>query len=361
MATLQPKDLLDTLLEGNALASDELKAFIQQYPDEGQLFDYKDGIITKPDKRKEGAQIIRKWTSGFANSEGGVLIVGVNEDKPRGISPCELNIGGQPLTEWATRCLQGMAGFFSPPPRFRVVNLDEGSVLTIAVARAPSFMWCIDEGRPKYFLRIGESTVEAPDYLISDLVLGRRQHPILDLHLPAIEDRNAEIRNPRNDDRTPARSLHFRFTIENVGLVTAEDVAIGVVARSLIEDGKEELNQHLRLFLDSDESLSATHSLSHIIHRSSATGGAIMPIAPFQTANAPRIGTIYIDRGVPLKVSCAIYILAKGAPPTWFQLEFHSLPGGMAVGNVSDHLKPLIIRKGSERPRVAWEEVSWRP
>jgi predicted HTH transcriptional regulator len=150
MAVLQPKDLLDLLLEGTTLSSDELKEFIKKYPDEDLFFDYKDGILTKPEKRKEGSQIIRRGISGFANSVGGVLVVGVNEDRPRGISPCERNIGGQTLSEWATRCLQSMVGFFSPPPRFQIVELDEGPVLTIAVARAPSLISSFQDFKPLF-------------------------------------------------------------------------------------------------------------------------------------------------------------------------------------------------------------------
>jgi len=60
-------------------------------------------------RRREGSQIIRKWISGFANSDGGILIVGVNEpadkNEPRKITACEARIGGQTPEEWATRCL----------------------------------------------------------------------------------------------------------------------------------------------------------------------------------------------------------------------------------------------------------------
>jgi hypothetical protein len=44
--------------EGNTLTPDELEQFIREYRDEGELFDYKDGAVTK--KRKEGRHIIRK-------------------------------------------------------------------------------------------------------------------------------------------------------------------------------------------------------------------------------------------------------------------------------------------------------------
>jgi hypothetical protein len=138
-------------------------------------------------------------------------------------------------------------------------------------------------------------------------------------------------------------------------------VAIGVIARSLIESEKEELNQHLRLFVDSDQTSFAVCSESQIIHRSTLTSGAMMPIAPFQTANTLRIGTFYLDRSIPLKMSCAVYVLSKSAPPTWFQLEFGSLPEGIPSGDISSHLRPTIIRKGSERPKVAWEQATWQP
>jgi hypothetical protein len=74
VAALRPKELLDMLLEGSSLTPEELEQFIQEHCDEDQLFDYKDGAITRPQKRKEGRQIIRTWISGFANSDGGVLI-----------------------------------------------------------------------------------------------------------------------------------------------------------------------------------------------------------------------------------------------------------------------------------------------
>jgi hypothetical protein len=97
-------------------------------------------------------------------------------------------------------------------------------------------------------------------------------------------------------------------------------MAIGVIARSLIEDGrKEDLNQHLRLFVDSDQASLTFRSESQIIHRSSPTGSAMMPIVPFQTVKAPRIGTIHLDRRIPLKVTYTVYVLSKGAPPPWFQ------------------------------------------
>jgi Schlafen, AlbA_2 len=91
MAQLTSKELLNDLLEDKRLTPDQLDKFMQDNPDEDQYFDYKDGLITTPQKRKEGRQTIREYVSGFANSDGGVLIIGVgniNPDRlPRAVSP----------------------------------------------------------------------------------------------------------------------------------------------------------------------------------------------------------------------------------------------------------------------------------
>jgi hypothetical protein len=188
MDALRPKELLDYLLEPNILTPNQLDEFIQANEEEGQYFDYKNGSITSRQAREQGRQIIRRYMSGFANSDGGVLIIGVDEQRPRQIARCEERPGGYPLDAWAPRCLDNMGGFFSPLPRYQIIPHPQGSVLAIAVARAPSLVPCIEQGAQKYFFRIGESTLAIPDYLIADLVLGRRQHPRLDVSEPAVTE-----------------------------------------------------------------------------------------------------------------------------------------------------------------------------
>jgi hypothetical protein len=40
-------------------------------------------------------------------------------------------------------------------------------------------VFCIEAGRPVYYFRFHDQTLEAPDYLVTDLILGRREHPYL--------------------------------------------------------------------------------------------------------------------------------------------------------------------------------------
>jgi hypothetical protein len=316
------------------------------------LFDYKDGAVTK--KRTEGRHIIRKWVSGFANSVGGVLIIGVSEpvepNKTRKIATCERTIGRQSLIEWADHCLQDMVGYFSPPPRFRIIEHKQGFVLTIAVARSPLLIPCEEDGELKYFLRLGASTVAAPAYLIADLVLGRRQHPSLDLHRVFIE----ESRNLEGRGGIPARVASFRFDVENISLITADEVTVGVISWSLAQDAREEMNNHLRSSVDIvDLPFDADQcSLVHMTHRSSVASSKTLRVAPFQRGHVRGIEPFSFPRDKPLKVTCAVYVIPKSALPTWFQLEFQSLHPGIPLTNST-----TVIRKGSERPKVAWEVV----
>jgi hypothetical protein len=109
-------------------------------------------------------------------------------------------------------------------------------VLAIAVARAPSLVPCVESREIKYFFRIGDSTLRVPEYLIADLVLGRRQHPFIDLHVRGVIEGTEQIKEA--DGRrnlTTARSVMFSFVVENLSLVTAEDVKVGAVLRSLVQ------------------------------------------------------------------------------------------------------------------------------
>ena len=249
VAAFKPKELLDHLLEANTLTENQLDEFMQANQVEGQYHEYKSGIITTPSERDKGRRIIREYVSGFANSDGGVLLIGVDESQPRKIVSCEAFIGNSPLEEWSSRCLQGMVGYFSPQPRFQVIQHSEGSVLAISVARAPSLIPCVESREMKYFLRIGDSTLQVPEYLIADLVLGRRQHPLLDVHDPQINKVKTEILVDHRKDRPPITRTSFSFTVENLSLVTAEGFEVGVVSWSL-NDNEREINKHLRSHLD---------------------------------------------------------------------------------------------------------------
>ncbi len=232
------RELLDALLEGKELHPSELGMLLGLK--EGQYLDFKDGLITEESRLEHGKRKIRKYVSGFANADGGILVVGISEEKPRKISPCA-SVGPGGLAAWAKDVVSDMAPFLIPPPRFQVVEGEDGPVLLIAIARAPQLVICTESRRAKYFLRIHDSMVEVPEYLATDLFLGRRQQPSIDLSFrPSV--------GPPGPQYVPT----FYFIAENVGLLAAEEIEAGFVCWSWYQDSAP-LNRQLLSHLDIQE------------------------------------------------------------------------------------------------------------
>lgn len=341
---LDPRETLDYLLEGNTLTPEHLDRFLQANPEEGQYLDYKDGIVTTQQERANGRKIVREYINGFANSDGGILIIGVGRSSPREIKPCT-SPGSEPLDKWAESCVHEMSPFFSPQPRFQVINHSRGLVLVIAVARAPSLVYC---GQRKYFLRINQTTLEAPEHLISDLVLGRRQYPLLDLHYIDMDEKKSDFPLPEKlEDNVSVRDVSFTYAMENMSLLVASDIEVGMLSWSFTDQGKN-INRYLSSYVDIVNT-NRWPSFRPIHDSSKNRTGDRMDLGTFQQR---RIQLPYLYRyRFPLvnngKANCAMYLLSKGAPPTWFQLEYTY--GSGSKGSA------VLTHKGSGRPKVSWE------
>jgi len=174
----QTRELLEAIMAGQQITTDELDDLLRNRVSEDLFLDYKHGneLLDK----KKGSSTIRQYLSAFANSAGGVLIIGVDEhnwDITNCVAP-----GGGDLAIWAASCLTPIAPYFSPPPRFQVVKHPKGDVLIAATERSLGLVPCIEAGEFVYYLRfhdqtLSNKTLRAPEYLIADLVLGRRQQP----------------------------------------------------------------------------------------------------------------------------------------------------------------------------------------
>lgn len=341
---MTPKDVLENLLEGTRLSSDLLDKFLQENPDEGQYLDYKDGAITAAKERANGRKTIREYINGFSNSDGGILIIGVGNEKPRAVKACTLP-GSEPLDKWAENCVHDMAPYFSPQPRFQVVDHPTGPVLVIAVARAISLVPCVESRQMKYFFRINQTTLEAPDYLISDLVLGRRRHPFLDLRCE-FNDKNEltsefSIKAGRDADIIPTRDIHFGFVLENMGLLTAYDIEVGILTWSFTEKVKP-INRYLLSYVDIVNPERAISSFQPMLYRNNR-----MDLVTFQQIESRFHSLCRFPLVSNGKANCAVYIVTKDASPTWFQLEY--VYGSGMRGRVT------LTRLGTGRPKVSWE------
>jgi hypothetical protein len=241
-----------------------------------------------------------------------------------------------------------MVGYFSPQPRFQVIPHSQGPVLAIAVARAPSLVPCVESRALKYFFRIGDSTLEIPEYLIADLVLGRRQHPLLDVHYHNFTEVSdvREFGSP-NKDRNVTRTS-FDFIVENLSLVAAEQVEVGMVSWALSGDDTE-INRYLRTHIDIVER--STGDLKpHVVHitsDASLSGTGKPNLDPFKKYLITISSFDFPYVGVGYWLSCAVYVICKGSPPTWFQLRYFCARGTEQQSQVT------LIPMGTERPKVA--------
>jgi schlafen family protein len=313
MPFTESQEALEALLGGYKFDSSKLEEFLNLHQEEDQHLEYKNGKITGRNTRKEANRAIRQAMSGFANSEGGVLVVGIDEGKPRGISPCH-SVGAEPLDKWAEGLLHDMAPFFSPLPRIHVVNHPSGPVLVLAVARSPVLVPCVESGRIGYFLRLNQSTLPAPDFLLSDLVLGRRRQPAIDV--------TVSMEQPPPLLREPKCNSTLYVTVENVGLVHVESLNVGIVSWVPANIGPE-INRHLMSYLEHPERVHLggyDWVLRHLICKPIDPSASKLP--PFAKASFKTNDLLLLFSATQLRVEAAIYVVPKDSSPLWFGFIF---------------------------------------
>src|SRR5262245_13828705 len=111
---LRTQEQLESLIAGHAMTPDELDALMNDQVKEDSFIEYKHGDELRD--KKKAAATVRQYVSGFANSEGGVLIVGLDaESSPWSITDA-VAPGGHDLARWASDCLVDMMAHLSPLP-----------------------------------------------------------------------------------------------------------------------------------------------------------------------------------------------------------------------------------------------------
>ena len=352
MAIRRSKQLLDELLSGQTFSAGDLDTLSIGTPDEDQFLDYKSGKQDR-DKLKK---TVRKWVLGFANAEGGTLILGVTEpDRQNGqlVKPREVDgvlaIPANELHDWATRLLSEFAGRFSPPPTILTVVHPKGSVLLVATNRAPQLIPRVEDGRVLYAIRIGDSTVDAPDFLIADLLLGRRNHPILGVRDVRLEPTGLDAREIR-----PRCSVG----LDNLGFVTAEEVEIGVVSWSFL-DSPIEQNSHLLQYIDRTEEPGPWSDFpgrkdgrTWTIARSpcKTSSGMAPTIKPFDFVRTSAVFIGTFPRYGRATVTFALYVMPKGSMPQWYEVVLPYQVVEQALTGIATP-DPLVNRK----PKLRWK------
>jgi hypothetical protein len=348
---------LDRLLDGESFGAAELDVLMSEAPNEDQWLEYKDGrLMAKGDVPLKDT--IREYVTGFANSDGGILVVGVGKEIPRKVSGIAEQ-GRAPLTEWATTVLQGFATQFETFPRIISFQSIGQDVLVIATGRAPQLIPFTRNGEVHYALRFHEVTRSMPEHLSTDLILGRRRHPVLRLF-------NVKP-GPTSAVNDGIMNFDLGLNVENASFVEAESVRVGVVSKLLSSRDVDPPHYLMRYIRNEDVSPELIQRIRVGIVRTQAywtvrhSKGGRNPdsiIKPFDQI----LETFNIFASLPHHSGSgtllfAIYVMARGSPPEWYQATWrYELDGGnantmMVAGKIE------VDRLRSSKPRLAWEDA----
>lgn len=334
-------ELLGDLVQGGSLTPKALEEIVDTL-DEGQHLDYKDGLLTSRQRRKNARRMIRQYACGFANADGGVLIVGV-ADSPRRISPCK-SFQVAALGNWVEDLLRDMAPALSPPPRIQVVDHPKGPVVVIAVSRSTQLVFTVEAGRTIYYLRINRSTIEVPEFLLTDLFLGRRQQPMLTLEIRP----GASAALGSSSQRV---AVKFYASLENTSLTGARNIEVGIIGWTLGAQPSR-LSSYLRGHLEIESPKDDDWQLRHtpFYQSGSAAGGVsgIDRLAPFASNKRRLVADGFVLPAVKeLELLMGVYVVAEGAAPQWWQCT-------LALGGEKDgtYRATVVTRRVTTRPIV---------
>jgi hypothetical protein len=354
---------------------DELKlvAFLKlSTSDEGLHLDFKSGKELEKPKDKRNFTI-RQYVAAFANSEGGVLVVGVKdqtrEEKkakaPKNLEPITTaheSAVGNDLKAWAASCVAELVGYLGTPPRFSTIDVAGGKVLLVAVPRAPSLVPVIKDGKQAYYFRVEDEAREVYPHLIADLLLGRRNAPRI-----LVEGMSAKLRvelAPHNGS-TPAQVTvrsDIHMLVKNESLVTAHRIFPTLIAFSYNPTAP-----FTSTALESQLTIDRANIPDHyypLQHRPQWRGAVddnsrlTSTLRPFEMISLRLEGPwrLPLTTG-PRRWLGALCLVPDGCPPQWFEIEL-SVPTGLSDSYDTDgqiSARPVFFG----RPRIgAVAEVS---
>ncbi len=372
---------LQHLLSGLEPEARDLDRLIDECGPEGEHHDFKSGLVAtwKPTDPKNAPALLRKYVSGFANSDGGFLVIGYNEKAKQvdGFKPP----GGGSAHDWATRTLSDL--YLSPSPRIRVVAYDGArlapgikapvDVLIVTAERASVLVPCREGPRWMYFLRLGDSTLEVPSYLAADLLLGRRSRPTLAIRgAPEVDgvrgvavDLGTDPNPNLSSGNTLVYPLTLRVVVANEGFLSGEDVRVGAIGWTIHYARRREPTSFLRTrieprqpaprLVDQEEDLN--WRLAHTYYPDGPRATPVM-VRPFESQVfdlVDRPFCVPIARGATARslIELALYAIARDSEPWWFQLKVRlAFDVTSRSWEAAAELEPC----GSRLPIVSWAQ-----
>ena len=107
-----------------------------------------------------------KSVSAFANTKGGILLYGVDDNR----NP----IGVENLSDTSSKITDLINSKIIPSPRYEIHSFREDGLdfIVVDVGDGPSTPYYYSsDGRKTAYIRLGDQSIEAPDYILKNLIL----------------------------------------------------------------------------------------------------------------------------------------------------------------------------------------------
>jgi hypothetical protein len=345
--------LLDELLEGSKPFGKAELDVVRRELDEDDFLDFKGGKGVRAEKLKE---LLWENVTGFSNAAGGVLVLGVSDKRPRRVEGVGHAVpGSEEPRVWAQKILGTASARIAPPPRFIPVQVGKRQVLVVATASASPQLIPLPGRDPRYAMRIGESTQILPPHLVADLLVGRRAQPSFEVSPESIQ---GNLRGGQPE----IFGIQLTCRIENESFVYAKRVVLGCIVDCLYGDFVPRPARRILQEIEHLESVGAVKGATNLLWQlHHPVSSELEVLRPFQSEvlQIPTTGRGILTNlpFVPdsAYLQFALYVLAEGAPPTWYQGTLEYVAGGSAI------LRPLagtptLERLVGRRPVVSWRE-----
>lgn len=209
-------ELLDDVLGRRPVDATILAGLVREKVGEGSFHEYKRGLwLTTADVKQE----LRAQVSGFANAEGGVVIIGIVGGEPsQGAAAWSFEAPTCPdpagWDEWLGRFLSEISA--KTRVEWQVVSVNGVDVVVVAANRAEALIRVYEKPNLVCHLRVGPQTVPIPETLFADLALGRRVKPDLVLEQLTV----------RGSSDSTGFHLGMTVVVHNQGLLWVPDLSV---------------------------------------------------------------------------------------------------------------------------------------
>jgi hypothetical protein len=328
-------ELLDSMLSGGKADPAIISGLVGEKVPEGLYVEYKRGRWLDSDRTQD----LRTYVSGFANAEGGLLIIGiVGGEDVQGSDKWSIEAPTCPdkagWTPWLSRVLSVVSA--KTRVEWQIVEVDQKDVVVIAANRAQELIRVFEKRNAICYLRIGDSTVPIDETLYADLALGRRAKPDL-----AMEELDVV---GTNDSR--GFFLAVSLSVHNQGLLWVPAVSVAWCGYSVLgETASASLKRELALRPPSEGNLEPKVGSLNLWGLSTL----LAEVRPFQQARfAAQINGLPVQPGVGAWAWYgAVMVLPQNGSPLWAQLAVHG------AGIVAHLGKAWALPPGTA-PVVAW-------